>query len=310
MTQEKKNRLLFISLIVMMSLSIGLYVADRSEDHGVDRNVFRIENPQAVDRVLLRAGDDSVDIKFSGSGWVVNDSLKADAGMIKVLMATLMQQEAMRHVGARLNDSLSRWLEVNGVRVTVFKAGEVAKDFYAGGNAGKTRAYFRETESETVYVMAIPGYRVYVAGIYELDAGGFRDKYVFGFRWENFRRMSVRFPSRPADGFNVVLEKGGRYFVIGDLQQTDTARLNSFLTDVSLLKVDEFARPESADPVVSRIPLMEIIVEDHASRKYPLEIFPFPRDGMVPAKAGNESVYFQPAKIRGLLRPRSFFEKQ
>ncbi len=42
--------------------------------------------------------------------------------------------------------------------------------------------------------MNIPGYRVYVSGIFELDESGWREKRVFAFNWQNFQKLDAHFP--------------------------------------------------------------------------------------------------------------------
>ncbi|HYC87502.1 MAG TPA: hypothetical protein VEB86_19850, partial [Chryseosolibacter sp.] len=150
----------------------------------------------------------------------------------------------------------------------------------------------------------------YVSGIFELDAGGFRDKYVFSFRWQNFKGLSARFPEQPAGNFDVVLDAGKNFFTIAGMTKVDTAKLNEFLTDVSLLTVDRFAQPQELPDTASLKSLMEIVISDIAERKFTLKLFSDEQLNLVPGLSGKELVYFHPDKIRPILRPKSFFAKQ
>jgi hypothetical protein len=69
-------------------------------------------------------------------------------------------------VAESLRDSIAAVLDTNGVVVKLYEGDNLLKEFIAGGNATKTQAYFKYPEEEDSYVMVIPGYRVYAAGIF------------------------------------------------------------------------------------------------------------------------------------------------
>jgi hypothetical protein len=310
MTLEKKNKLLAFSLMAMsLSIIVVLYLGgERAAD--VDTELFKVQNGEKIERVLLQSGEDTVDLKYNGSAWVVNEKFSTDINMIKVLIATLLQHEPKRPVATLLKDSIASALEKEGVHVTVFADGNTIKDFYAGGNKAKTQAYFMDADSREVYLMVIPGYRVYVSGVYELDESGFRDKYVFGFRWQNFKGLRATFPGKPSQDFNVVLDAKKQFFTIDGMPKVDTARLNAFLTDVSLLTVDRYAKHGEPADTAAANKIMEIVIEDVAQRKYGLKLFSGQKNNMITGVAGNAVAYFDPERIRPILRPKSFFARQ
>src|SRR5690349_16441857 len=104
---------------------------------------------------------------------------KTDCGrnLISVLFCTIQQTWPKRKVTSQIEESIKTQVKNNGVKVSLFAGQSLEKTFYAGGNANKTQAYFIDTETDEIYIMEIPGYRVYVSGILELDESGWRDKY-------------------------------------------------------------------------------------------------------------------------------------
>jgi len=310
MTQEKKNKLSALSLVVLTTATIIIFFSTADTPDKVDTSLFKIDDGKKIERVLLESAADTVDLKYTGSRWTVNDVYAADVNMIKVLMATLLQHEPKRPVAESMNDSVARVVQKEGVHVTVFGQGEVVSDFYAGGNAAKSQAFFLQPGSGQAYLMVIPGYRVYVSGIFELDESGFRDKHVFPFRWENFKGLRVNFPITPSANFNVVLDEEKRFYTIEGMGKVDTAKLNAFLTDVSLLTVDQYGKAGELTDTASNNLMMEIIIEDVAQRKYRLKLFSGEKNGMTPALTGNDVAYFHPQRIRPILRPKSFFARQ
>lgn len=302
MRPERKNKMLAMTLIFLSAVLIAVVFVSFEPSVRFDQDLFKVENPDEIDHITLESAKGKIDLRYQPSGWVVNEKYAADADLIRVLFATLMQNEPRQPVAARIRDSLSADLMRNGVHVTV-RAGEtIVRSFYAGGNSTKTRAYFMEGGGGDVYLMTIPGYRVYVSGVYELDENGFRNKFVFSFDWKNFTSLKTYFPSKPSENFTVSLQKN--FFTI-DGMQADTARLNTFLNDVSLLTVESYANPGAFDTIPQ--PLMEIVVTDVASRHYRLKIFNPEKSAQVPGLVGKEPAYFLPERIRPVLRPKSFF---
>ena len=159
--------------------------------------------------------------------------------MVQVLFATIQQAEPKRPLPLGIQDSVSQELRQNGVKVSLISSGTPELTFYAGGNGQKTQAYFSVDKGDAKpYLVTIPGYRVYVSGIFEVEEKDWRDKLVFGFNWRNFESLQASFPNSPSDNFQVVFQDN--YFAVQGLNAVDTAKLNDFLDDVSLLTVEEF----------------------------------------------------------------------
>lgn len=276
----------------------------------LDESIFRVPDLGQISKVELQSEKETVGLQFDGGRWMVNGQYPADAGMIRVLFATLQQAVPKRPVADSQRDSVFSALERGGVKVSLFEGDALKRAFYAGGNPGKTQGFFADPNSREVYVMAIPGYRVYVSGILELNSDGWRDKLVFGFNWQNFKSLEAQFPGKATDGFTVAMAKG--YFGVRELQQTDTARLNTFLDEVSLLTVEEYiSEPGLADSLSKLTPKMEIIISDVANRNYRLRLFDpgKSREGFGLIQDSQPAV-FSRRKIESLLKTRSFFNKK
>lgn len=303
--QEKRNKGLFILLVLLLaSISVLLYTAQQGEEKFEQKDIFKVEDLKAIDKVELRGTNDTVQLSFSGSRWVVNGVEPADRDMVDVLFATLLQAEAKRPVAESKNDSLVQMLQQSGIEVNLFEQGKLIKSFVAGGNSKKSEAYFID-ESKQAYVMHIPGYRVYVSGVFELTESDWRDKYVFAFNWTNFKNLAVVFNRKPSDGFDVKMLDG--FFGIDGIE-TDTTRLNDFLDAVSLLTVDQYIATDSLE---GKMPLMTITVSDIAERHYVLSIFEITEAGKTACLVNEkQGAWIDNRKLARLIRNRSFFQKR
>lgn len=310
--QETRNKRLAVTLVALFCVTLAVYFfgqADGSVD--VDKNLFKGFDMKDIDHVMLESKKDTVVLKFNGSRWLVNDRFSADASMIQVLFATLQQAEPKRPVSPSIRDSVSRGLEQDGVKVSLFSSGTKEISFYAGGNARKTQAFFSsDQENRAPYIVTIPGYRVYVSGIFELTENDWKDKLVFGFNWRNFESLEARFPESPEQGFKVSLQEN--YFGIEGMASVDTAKLNQFLDDVSLLTAVQFVNDPIFDNNSSKPASMVITVRDIAQRAFTLEIYPHAATSeTIPGLInGTQWAFFPARKIEEIYRKRSFFIEQ
>ena len=309
--QKKRNKLRLVLLAVLTALTLLVFWWIQPENRvDIDPEMFQVEDLSTISRVDLAADAAFVSLRYDEGRWRVNDSLNADGNMIRVLFATLQQARPKRGVANAAQDSIFRQLQKNGVKVSLYQDDELIKQFLAGGNPAKTIAYFADPESKEVYVMAIPGYRVYVSGILELGPGEWRDKFVFNFNWRNFKRLAVTFPERPSENFTVSRQRD--LFGIEGMAEADTAKLNAFLDDVSLLTVDEYiSKPAVTDSLKRVPPRLELVVTDIGNRTYRLRVFDVRQAGrMFGLLQEAQAALFDPKKIQPLMKPRSFFRKK
>lgn len=309
--RKKKNKIRLILLAVLTALTLLVFWWIQPENRlDIDPGIFQVEDLSTISRVDLASDSASLSLGYDGARWTVNDSLEADGNMVRVLFATLQQARPKRGVTKATRDSIFRELEENGVKVSLYQEDQLRKKFLAGGNPAKTVAYFADPESKEVYVMAIPGYRVYVSGILELGPDGWRDKFVFNFNWRNFKSMAVTFPERPSENFTVSMQRD--FFGIEGMAEADTAKLNAFLDDVSLLTVDEYiSEPALMDSLTRMQPIVDLVVTDIGNRTYRLRLFEANHSGpLFGIIQGTQPALFDPKKVRSLMKPKSFFRKK
>jgi len=308
--QEKKNKQRLILLVILLvSTAAAAWLTRETRTFEVDKNLFKNYDLKTIDEVMLTSKTGTVQLKYNGSRWKVNDRYDADRNMIEVLLATLLQAEPKRPVAATLKDSVNALIKDHGVKISLSTAGKPVETFFAGGIQARNQTYFSKENGEP-YLVTIPGYRVYVAGIFELPESGWRNKFVFGFNWRNFQSLATEFPNSPADNFAVALQD--RFFTVKGLSQADTTKLNNYLDDVSLLTVDEFLPTTPAlDSLSKTAPVVTIRVKDIAQKEYVLSLYR-PGAAHAPARGlidGVQWALVAEDKVIPILRPRHFFGK-
>jgi hypothetical protein len=305
---EKKNKRQFILLIALLITTISLlFFIRRNQNSVIDPSLFKVEQLDKIDHVLLESGTHKTELIHTGGKWKVN-RYDADKRLIDVLFATVEQAIPKREIKSK-SDSIGETLRHTGTIVSFIQGNDVVKKFIAGGNAQKTQAYFQLPNGGT-YIMSIPGYRVYVSGIFEADENMFRDKRVFNFNWRNFKTLEVTIPSDPSANFHVSFRDG--YFGIDEITQVDTTRLNDYLDAVSLLDVHEYLSLQQIElhkRMIEAGPAFKIEVKDVASRSYELEIFAPSKEStfIVGRIDKKDMVVFNQADINRIARKKPYF---
>jgi hypothetical protein len=304
--QEKKNKHRAFLLVILLVSLIAYGWFTRRESVLVDPAYFRGFDLQQVDSVIMQKHDDTVSLTYNGARWRVDHKWKADRDRIDGLFASILRAEPKRPVSAAMNDSIFHALEATGVKVTFFSKQQPLKTILMGGNNGKTQAFWSDPAEKKVFVMQVPGYRVYASGLFEFAANDWRDKRVFAFNWENFRGLAADIPAKPSQSFRVEMQNF--QLTIPGISEIDTAKLNTYLDAVSLLTVDSYlSKTPSLDSLLSVKPIQILTVSDIGKREYHLKIFIHHRNEVVGLLDDKEWALFGQEKIRSLLRPKDFF---
>jgi hypothetical protein len=306
--QEKKNRILLATLALLIGAVFASFILLRNKDgFKVDKGLYSKTDLNTVEKVELSSGSGNVVLELKGGRWLVNDAFQADRNMLEVLFATLKQVEAKRALATSQRDSIRKELMSKGTTVSLYSGGELVERFIAGGNLSRTQAYFMREDGTGPHLVVIPGYRVFVTGVFELSAGEWREKLIFDFNWRNFRSLQATFRN-PAGNFQVEMQKG--LVSVKDVVETDTARLNTFLDQISLLRVEAYVNTDKKlDSLGRTLPLAGFTISDIGDRTFFLKVYEMDQQfyGFI---HGNQWAILPEKRVLGLLRPKEFFEKR
>jgi hypothetical protein len=310
--QEKKNIRLLISLFAISVLCILFAFFSNTDTYAdVDKNLFRVEDQTQVSKIVLStpSKNQEVEIRFDGTRWMVNNSFEADNQLITVFFATLLQAEPKRPVAETLQDSIANRMEKQGISVKLYEGEQVVKDFWVSGNDQRSETYFQLAGDKTSYLVTIPGYRVFVASLFELSEAEWRDKRIFNFNWANFKSLKAHFTQQPNEDFTISFSNG--LYGIVEVEVADTTKLSNFLESVFNLQADQFNVNSSSryDSLLKIPPTYSITILDIANRAYQLEVFPPLKDEQVILGRlnNNLSALFSPKQIAQISRKRGYF---
>ncbi|MEM8565690.1 MAG: hypothetical protein AAGF85_04475 [Bacteroidota bacterium] len=308
MKQRSKNIKLGIVWLVLVIITVCVITFQADNDRiNVAKDLFAVGNVTLIDEVIL-AGKEVNLLEFTNGTWILNKSHKADPQRVTVLFAILKQNRIRRKVANRLVAVVDNAFSEKGVDVQFLAGEQLIKEFKVVGLDGLT--YFNDgTES---YVVEIPGYRVDLAGIFELDNGGWRNPLVFDINWANLKEVNMIFPSRPDEQFDVIYKR--RYYTIRDSQSVDSTKLTDFLDNVSLMYVKDYLSNEEAldNGLDSSSPQASIVVSDVGANQYTLTIYNSinEEDEVIGLIDSTNYAIFDFNMIRKVLRPKKYFLKK
>lgn len=312
MIQAKKNIALLVSLGALCLVSGVLYWSSNSITEAIDPTLFRLRDSKAVNKVTFQKDSSLIELEFSNNKWMVNKSFDADRDLVDVLFATVAQTIPKREVATSIRDSVAREVRNQGVQVKFYIGEQIDHSFWVWGNEAQGVTYFADNEEITPYVMVIPGYRVFVAGIFTQGVNMWRDKRIFNFNWRNFTELTATFPNDPAQGFKVAMAE--RFFSIEGMANIDTTALNNYLDAVSLIEGDAFyelGQSVQYDSLVKTKAIMTITAKELSGEEHSLEVFAIAKDERnALARWGNDYVWFDRRNILQLYKKRKDFIKQ
>ncbi len=267
MTYAKQIRLSLGTLALLITATV-LYAVFRQTGGAKPGPLFSFS--QIPDSILLYQVHDTVKLMRSAAGWTVN-GMPADETRITLLLAAMEQSVVRRPAAQNQADSLARILEKAGVRVEVYGGASKPVAFRITGNESRMKTFVQRQAGEVVEV-TIPGYRVFVAGIFLLPETEWINRRIFNFNWRNFQSLSAEFPGHPADSFTVAFN--GKFFSIPGMP-TDTARLNTYLDEISLLEADGFLPSHQLPDTLASAGCAGIIkITTVSGRELSLQLFP------------------------------------
>lgn len=312
MTQYKRNIALFISFIVLSVLSLVLFFASGSTKEEIDPALFRLSDSKSITKVVFTRDTAKINLEFDKGSWWVNKTYQADRALVDVLFATLAQAVPKRAAAKRVRDSVLHIAQQEGVKAEFFIGENLDIAIHVWGNEDAGITYFIDEQNKVPYVMAIPGYRVFVGGIFAQGVGAWRDKRIFNFNWRNFTSLTATFGNDQAQSFKALFTE--RFFSIEGLTNSDTTVVNDYLDAVSLIEANEFYTVGSSkkyDSLTRTKPVMSIAVAEVSGKVHVLDLFALGKgEPQALARWGNDYVWFDRRNILQIYKKRKDFVKK
>ena len=310
--QRKKNIRLLIILITLMVVTTGVYfIPEEGGNAGIDRSLFTVD-VSSIDKVVLESKDLKNILSFDGVQWQLNGQYEASPRMVTVLFSILSQVKAKRRAAVQQNDSLTRVLRKQGVKVSLYGGSSLLQQYYVAGNKEKTATYFMQADGEVPYLIHLPGYRTYIAQLFEMPAKNWRSRIAFPMNWRNLKSITTSYPGKGGEGFQILLDRG--FLRMPQVKEVDTAKVSDYVQEVSISYLDEFiatGEDQAYDSLAQTTPELLIEVSDIGDDILRLELFPLleGRTHRLGLLNDQDLCLFESTRIRKLFKTEGYFGK-
>lgn len=264
MASTKKNTTLLIVLLFLFAITAFLLISDEVKKKMVAKeDYFAIQDVSKINKIILKGPDFNHTLALKNGEWQVNSTYPVDQNLMEVLQTILKKVAVKRPVPKAEQKKVSEILANRGVLVEVHGEDKLLRSFVVAGSDDKTASYFHDIGNDVPFVMYIPGYDSYIAGIFELKLHEWRNKLIFSSNWRSLRSVEVSYPGNRAASFEIVFEKD--FFKIPGIGKIDTTIMMAYLENLEYFKADnlladgEYPRYDS---LLKTTPLVEITVMD------------------------------------------------
>ena len=274
--QRKKNIRLLVLFVALVMVNAAVILLDENQSgQSVDRYKFTLIDTSQVNKITLKQPGGVITFEKLGGGWQVNQQYPMEERMAGLIFAVMTSVETSRPAGTA-DSELSERLSEEGILVEFYSDEQVISAFYSGGNSTKTQSYMMRASESIPYVVYIPGYATYLAGLFELKAGDWRNKKVFETSWSSLKSLKIR--SEKKGEVQLDIRYRNNFFEVANVSKTDTASMINYLETTAGLMVDQYIEPgefANYDSLAATSPEYTLLLENaDVSKNSQLQIFP------------------------------------
>ncbi len=294
---SRKNKRLFLILVLIILVNVIVFlIPQKGSQLAYDESMFSVQDTAAMTRIRFFNEESNVLLTKADEGWELNGKYPVDESLRRLLFNILQRVKVKRPSGNLLESEVT--VEING---------EV---FGVTGNATRTKTYF--TKDEKSYEVEIPGYRDYLANIFELKSDQWRDRLIYNGSWRTIQYLKLDYILTDEDDFEIRFND--KFFEVGEVQKMDSSAVIDYLNQFQYMQANERlseGRFAKYDSLSMTNPIATITIEsiNYSTPEY-FQIYPSlgnERFHLIKNSA-NELMIFDQKRVKDLLRRRKDFK--
>jgi len=346
----KTKNILYLIILLVAAFAIAIYLLHGGRQASMqDRHRgFRIDKAQQIVRIELTSGENQpLKLELDADGiWRFNQIYKANASVIRELLGSMRQLNVLRPVALAAQDSINLLLDKVGVQVEVFARlypivlpgglrlfpfNWSVRRFVVGPETKEgDGTYMRMQDSQTPFVVHIPGVKSNLSGLFSSEESIWRDPVVIDLNSEQIARIEVTYNRLPEESF-VIDNRENNPRLLQNQLAIDPAhfnrdRIGRFLKSFTELYYDKLLIPP-ADSVLQheliKPEFFEITIADHEGNSSTLVFYRRLADRktqqvIAPGAIADPNVFFMQVNgghfaignyfvFNRIMRPLSFF---
>ena len=315
MNQRNKNINLIVILALLILSSIVFGLTDGTVSNTIkNTDIFSIQDTSKIDQISIESVNERILLTKIDGIWMLDNKLKAEQNIVKILLSILKDAEVTRSVPASQQKEIASLIKNKGYLVQISSDGDVQKAFYSAGNENKTVSYMMEVDDTEPYIMNIPGYGSYVAGIFEIPKNDWRDRLILSTNWRTLQKLNINYTEFPE--YDLTIKFDFNFLTVEGVQKLDTSRMMAFIDEFNFLQTDRYlvnGQNEKYDSLLQTPATVSLSIEDiNSDNSKSIDFFPLlPDDPMMLGyvKEDEQMVLFEAQRIQQLFAVKDDFER-
>jgi len=316
MSQKQKNIVLIsiLSLLILGSILLGLTDGTTSNTIS-NKGVFSIQDTSKIDQISIKSATEKIVLKKVEGSWRLNDKFKAEQNIVKILLSILKDAEVTRSVPTSQQSEIAALIKDKGYLVQISGNGEILNAFYSSGNENKTVSHMMKIDETEPYIMNIPGYGSYVAGIFEIPTNDWRDRLILSTNWRTLQKLDINYSEFPE--YDLSIRFNFNFLAVEGVQALDTSRMMAYIDEFNFLQTDRYlanGQNEKYDSLLQTPATVSLSIEDiNSANSKSITFFPLlPDDPMMLGyvKEDEQMVLFEAQRIQQLFAVKDDFERK
>jgi len=276
LNQQKKNIRLLIYLVTLVVITLMVYFSGKDQS-GVSfkKNKFTLDEQAVITEVILEGKDFVNRLVYNNGVWEVNGKYVLDQGMRDVFFAVLSQVEVKRPASESVTDSLLQVFSAERINVRILNNSEVVKWYAVVGDAERFTTWFLAENDRQPYLMQIPGYHSFIAGIYNVSENDWRERFIWTMEWARLKNFTVDYTEERLQ--DLVFEYADNFISVPGIDAMDTAAVMDYLQFAANLQAERFLVKEDSlaySNQLKKSPYATVKFEEIGNRQNSLVLYP------------------------------------
>ncbi len=293
-----------------MTLTTLVYFTGLVSNHvSFDKKKFTLDENTIITSVYIAGEGIDNKLEYVDGLWEINSRYAIDNGMRDVFFAVLSQVEIRRPVPLTQKDSIADALKANGLKVTIQNNSELVKAYFVGGDEERFITYFIMDGDDDPYIMQIPGYLSFIAGIYDASENDWRDRFIWPVDWSRLKALKVVYENGAKKDLD--FKYRDNFIAVVGVNTMDTSAVMDYLQGVANLQAYSFLEQENkySEWAVPENKMIRIEIEQIANNNYKLDLYRIPDDEnfYLGILNGTEGMLFQRPDIDILMKIKEDF---
>jgi hypothetical protein len=243
---------------------------------------FAVKDTTALQRIFIsgKNGTNLLLERANANKWILNKKFEARDYRVSSLLDMLARMEVKRPVTNKERNTVIRYMASDGYKIELYDKNGLLKTFYAGGNTMNEKGtYFLLPESETPYVLHIPGFDGYLDIRLRGKVSDWKTLKILESPLPDIEEISITYPKTPAN--NILIKKEGGKLVLQDAPNQDPAKVQQYSAQFNSGFGEQYLddlKTRFKDSVTLQVPFCEIKVKDRVPARS-RHITMYPVDG-------------------------------